>query len=290
MGIILILAFIGFLVMIYIMVDVKRHEKKHPYGSQDKKIEKIISNKSTDKVIDCHTNGQISSEIHFKDGKQHGKYFWWYDNSQLSLKGYYKNDEKDGEWTEWYDNGHLKSKKTYKDGEEVTGESRYWDDSTFFSEQNSDIVKKMENYIKHSSYQYIDHYLSHRDETSDNLELFSIMDLDIEYKPALAYLNEYAEKIKQKEQYVQFSIRLRSNIDLYNGKLWNGNTPRLSAKRHFDMPIPENWGKYTGGLDQKFFAVTGIYNDSQTCVKHFDSTSGGWGSIDDIGIKKKDRR
>ena len=28
--------------MIYLIVDVKRHEKKHPYNSQDKKIDVIV--------------------------------------------------------------------------------------------------------------------------------------------------------------------------------------------------------------------------------------------------------
>ena len=157
----------------------------------------------------------------------------------------------------------------------------------FFNRLNKEIEDKMFNYIKCSGNLYIGDYLSHRDDIPVSLESLSTLDLDIKYKSALAYLTKYAEKIEQKDQYVKFSIRLRANIDLYNGKLWNSNIPRLAARRHFDIPSPEEQKKYKGGLDPKFFAVTGIYNDSQPCVKHFDTLTGDWGSLDDVISKGK---
>ena len=149
----------------------------------------------------------------------------------------------------------------------------------FFNRLNKEIEDKMFNYIKCSGNLYIGDYLSHRDDIPVSLESLSTLDLDIKYKSALAYLTKYAEKIEQKDQYVEFSIRFHNN---YSGKLWNDNIPRLAARERFDMPSPEEQKKRKDVFDPKFFAVTGHYNDSLRIVQNFDPLTGSWGSLDDI--------
>ena len=149
----------------------------------------------------------------------------------------------------------------------------------FFNRLNKEIEDKMFNYIKCSGNLYIGDYLSHRDDIPVSLESLSTLDLDIKYKSALAYLTKYAEKIEQKDQYVEFSIRFHN---YYSGKLWNDNIPRLAARERFDMPSPEEQKKRKDVLDPKFFAITGHYNDSLRIVQNFDPLTGSWGSLDDI--------
>ena len=149
----------------------------------------------------------------------------------------------------------------------------------FFNRLNKEIEEKMRNYIKYSGNLYIDHYLSHRDDLPVSLEFLATLDLDIRYKSALAYLSKYAEKIEQKDQYVEFSIRFHN---YYSGKLWNDNIPRLAARECFDMPSLEEQKKSKDVLDPKFFAITGHYNDSLRIVQNFDPLTGSWGSLDDI--------
>ena len=152
----------------------------------------------------------------------------------------------------------------------------------FFNRLNKEIEDKMFNYIKCSGNLYIGDYLSHRDDIPDSLESLSTLDLDIKYKSALAYLTKYAEKIEQKDQYVEFSISLHTHKWNYSGKLWNGNVPRLAARQHFDIPSAEEQKKCKDVLDPKFFAVTGHYNGSLRIVQNFDPLTGSWGSLDDI--------
>ena len=152
----------------------------------------------------------------------------------------------------------------------------------FFNRLNKEIEEKMRNYIKYSGNLYIDHYLSHRDDLPVSLEFLATLDLDIRYKSALAYLTKYAEKIEQKDQYVEFSISLHTHKWHYSGKLWNGNVPRLAARELFDMPSAEEQKKCKDVLDPKFFAVTGFYNDSLRIVQNFDPLTGSWGSLDDL--------
>ncbi len=64
-----------------------------------------------------HTNGQLESEVTFKDGNLNGLYIYWYDNGQKRMEGTYKNNEEDGVWTYYrYENGQKSVEETFKDG------------------------------------------------------------------------------------------------------------------------------------------------------------------------------
>ena len=47
----------------------------------------------TGKNVCKYKNGQIASEINYKDGKQDGKVTWWYENGQKQSEGNYKDGE-----------------------------------------------------------------------------------------------------------------------------------------------------------------------------------------------------
>ena len=66
---------------------------------------------------DIHSNGQLSKEINYTDGKIHGSYKEWYSNGQLSVEyNINKEGKRDGFWREWYENGQLLHEAKYKDG------------------------------------------------------------------------------------------------------------------------------------------------------------------------------
>ena len=76
-----------------------------------------------------HKNGQKSEEGTFKDGKEDGKwtyYYQYFDNGKKKYERTYKDDELDGIWTSWYDNGQKMKEGSYKDGEEIS--SKCWDE------------------------------------------------------------------------------------------------------------------------------------------------------------------
>ena len=67
-------------------------------------------------------NGQILSEVNYKAGKTNGLYKSYYEDGQLNEEGNYKyTDEgvysrKEGIWKTYYENGQLKAESTIKDG------------------------------------------------------------------------------------------------------------------------------------------------------------------------------
>ena len=53
---------------------------------------------------DYYSNGQIKSELNYKDYKRDGKWTWWYENGQIQSEANWK-DGKIDEWTRWNENG-----------------------------------------------------------------------------------------------------------------------------------------------------------------------------------------
>ena len=51
-----------------------------------------------------------------KEGKEQGKWTYWYDNGQKWSEGMYADGKKTGEWTYWYDTGTIKEKSNQENG------------------------------------------------------------------------------------------------------------------------------------------------------------------------------
>ena len=78
------------------------------------------------KMSTWYKNGQIKSEINYKDGKQKdGKQTYWYESGQIKSEINYKDGKKDGKVTTWYEHGQLWSEINYKDGKK-DGKQTYW--------------------------------------------------------------------------------------------------------------------------------------------------------------------
>ena len=50
-------------------------------------------------------NGQLKSELSYKDGKLNGVAVWYYQNGEKELEAHYKNNVLDGPLLRWYENG-----------------------------------------------------------------------------------------------------------------------------------------------------------------------------------------
>jgi antitoxin component YwqK of YwqJK toxin-antitoxin module len=61
-------------------------------------------------------NGNLKSEIHYKDGKPEGLATWWYETGEKKSETQYKRGIQDGLEIEWYKSGQKKSKTQYKSG------------------------------------------------------------------------------------------------------------------------------------------------------------------------------
>ena len=79
-----------------------------------------------EKHVEYWPNGQKKEEGTFKDGKQEGKWTWWYENGQKKHEGNYKDNLRYGEWTYWYKNGQKKVEGTRKDVKLI--EVTWWDE------------------------------------------------------------------------------------------------------------------------------------------------------------------
>ena len=65
---------------------------------------------------------KIKAEMHYKEGKQAGLYTSYYENGQIEHQGSYKYNElgvysrQNGEWNTYYENGELRMHSILKDG------------------------------------------------------------------------------------------------------------------------------------------------------------------------------
>ncbi len=75
-------------------------------------------------IVSCSTstkktyweNGQLKSELTYKDGKLNGRAVWYYENGEKELEAYYKDNILDGKLLRWYENGLQEVESFYKDG------------------------------------------------------------------------------------------------------------------------------------------------------------------------------
>jgi len=64
-------------------------------------------------------NGNLKSEVHFKNGKRDGLLTGWYENGKKLVEAHFKNRKKDGLGTGWYENGKKEGETPYKNRKEV---------------------------------------------------------------------------------------------------------------------------------------------------------------------------
>ncbi len=80
----------------------------------------VYDKKSAKPIIallkDYYGNGNLRSEIPYKDGKREGIEKWYYENGNLTFEALYKNDILDGVHKSYYKNGKLVSQTTLKNG------------------------------------------------------------------------------------------------------------------------------------------------------------------------------
>jgi len=72
-----------------------------------------------------HSNGNLSEEGYYKNGKVFGNWNGWHENGQKSYESFSKEFIPYGEWTGWHENGEIASKEEYKNGIPY-GERTFW--------------------------------------------------------------------------------------------------------------------------------------------------------------------
>ncbi len=92
-----------------------------------------------DVVKSYYENGNLKSELRYKEGRLNGKCVWYYPNGKPELSINYVMDTLQGESLRWYENGYMQSRCFYKDNEY---------DSIFESYNVTGTLVKTEHYIK----------------------------------------------------------------------------------------------------------------------------------------------
>jgi antitoxin component YwqK of YwqJK toxin-antitoxin module len=77
------------------------------------------------KEVVYYEDGQLKSETHFKDGKNHGEKSGWYESGQKKFEIPYQNGKKHGRETWWYENGDERSETHFKNGQKH-GRETWW--------------------------------------------------------------------------------------------------------------------------------------------------------------------
>ncbi len=73
-------------------------------------------------------DGNIESEIHYKNGVKHGLYKWYYDNGNIDHLGKNKNGVEDSTWTWYYTNQTLHTIHNWMDGSTIGNYYSYYPD------------------------------------------------------------------------------------------------------------------------------------------------------------------
>ena len=68
---------------------------------------KVINGKKEGEYI-RYDDGKLRAKGFYKDGEQHGEWFYYYKSGQLEETQIWKNGEAEGEWFYYSDNGNLK--------------------------------------------------------------------------------------------------------------------------------------------------------------------------------------
>ena len=92
-----------------------------------------------DVVKSYYENGNVKSELRYKDGRLNGECVWYFPNGKPEMKINYVMDTLQGESLRWYENGFVQSRSFYKDNE---------NDSVFESYNVTGDLVKREYYRK----------------------------------------------------------------------------------------------------------------------------------------------
>ncbi|MDB4494398.1 hypothetical protein N9222_01270 [Pseudomonadales bacterium] len=99
----------------------------------ERERERIADSKPTVKEK-FYPNGELKERSNYQSkddgGKRHGLSRWWNENGQLESEVTYKDGEHHGLSRNWDDDGQLRYETTYKDGESH-GLSRSWDETGY---------------------------------------------------------------------------------------------------------------------------------------------------------------
>jgi antitoxin component YwqK of YwqJK toxin-antitoxin module len=66
----------------------------------------------------------------YKDGREHGKWTYWYRNGQKAVEGSFNQGRRTGKWIFYYENGKKKQEGTYLDGQEAGAWTSWYEDGT----------------------------------------------------------------------------------------------------------------------------------------------------------------
>ena len=65
-------------------------------------------------ITECWNNGNVLSQIHYKDGNRDGSCRTYYKSGAIMSEGFYKNGKMIGLWVTFYENGQQESMGRYK--------------------------------------------------------------------------------------------------------------------------------------------------------------------------------
>lgn len=74
-------------------------------------------NKDRDVVKSYYDNGNLKSELRYKDGMLNGECAWYYSNGSIRMKSHYDMNVLSGETIMWYENGNIQSRYFAKNNE-----------------------------------------------------------------------------------------------------------------------------------------------------------------------------
>ena len=84
-----------------------------------------------------YSNGELSDEVNFIDGKMQGKWIYWHENGRKNSEENYRDGKLNGSSKSWNMNGNLIRDKNYKDGN-PNGKWTFW--------HRNGQIEKIENY------------------------------------------------------------------------------------------------------------------------------------------------
>lgn len=88
------------------------------------------------KEIGYYSNNQKRIEGEFRDGKRHGKWYYWYENGNMWSEGSFHEGRRDGPGVTYHENGEKYVVGTY-DNDERIGVWQFYD-------ENGDLIKEID--------------------------------------------------------------------------------------------------------------------------------------------------
>ena len=76
-----------------------------------------IDGKLDGEYTEWYEDGQLATQTTYVDHKLHGEYKRWYKNGKLFKQIFYLNDKRHGEYKEWWENGQLWHQVNFVNGE-----------------------------------------------------------------------------------------------------------------------------------------------------------------------------